>query len=111
MPPDGAADEVRSLMARSMPNGKGWSNVARIGFDARLYGYRHGGIQTYLSLLAEALVPVLAARGHTLTVYHAPGATLPLPAHPALHLATLMTPPHHQAGTDDATRGNEPHPP
>ncbi len=70
--------------------------MARIGFDARLYGNRHGGIQTYLSLLAAALVPVLAARGHTLIVYHAPNAAPPLPPHPALHLATLMTPPHHK---------------
>ncbi len=70
--------------------------MARIGFDARLYGNRHGGIQTYLSLLAAALVPVLAARGHTLIVYHAPNAAPPLPPHPALHMATLMTPPHHK---------------
>jgi len=70
--------------------------MARIGFDARLYGDRHGGIQTYLSLLTAALVPVLAARGHTLTVYHAPHAAPPLPPHPALHMATLITPPHHK---------------
>ena len=86
-----------SLTTPSAEGKRGFaSNVARIGFDARLYGYRRGGIQTYLTLLVQALAPVLAARGHTLTVYHAPGFPLPLPADSGVQTATLLTPPHHR---------------
>jgi len=66
--------------------------LAHIGFDARLAGVRRGGIATYATHLTPALAPVLAARGHRLTVYHAPGATLALPE--GARGATLRTPPH-----------------
>lgn len=66
--------------------------MAHIGFDARLAGVRRGGIATYAAHLAPALAPVLAARGHQLTVYHAPGVT-PVLSEGARGV-TLRTPPH-----------------
>lgn len=66
--------------------------MAHIGFDARLAGVRRGGIATYAAHLAPALAPVLAARGHRLTVYHAPGAAPSLPE--GTRSVTLRTPPH-----------------
>ncbi len=68
--------------------------MARIGFDARLYGYRHGGIAQYATQLARALVPVLAQEGHELIVYHTPHGVPQLPPNPHVRLATIHTGPH-----------------
>jgi glycosyltransferase involved in cell wall biosynthesis len=70
--------------------------VARIAIDARMCGYRRGGIASYTRQLATALAPLLRARGDTFVVGRARhGATL-LPPQPGLTQPRIWTPPHHR---------------
>jgi glycosyltransferase involved in cell wall biosynthesis len=70
--------------------------VARIVLDARMCGYRTGGIAAYTRQLTAALIPVLAARGQTLFIAQSRrgGMHTALPA--SVRQPTLWTPPHHR---------------
>lgn len=65
----------------------------RIGIDARLNAYRHGGIPHYTQQLLEALAP-LAPNDEIIVLQHARHRT-PLLHAPNVRRVSLFTPPHH----------------
>jgi glycosyltransferase involved in cell wall biosynthesis len=70
--------------------------VARIAIDARMCGYRQGGIASYTRQLATAVVPLLTARGDTFIIGRARRGAMVLPAQPGLVQPRIWTPPHHR---------------
>lgn len=70
--------------------------MARIAIDARMCGYRHGGIASYTRQLATALAPVLETRGDTLIVGYARRGDPILPQKRDRGQPRLWTPPHHR---------------
>jgi glycosyltransferase involved in cell wall biosynthesis len=70
--------------------------VARIAIDARMCGYRQGGIASYTRQLATALAPLLTARGDTFVIGRARHGAMALPAQPGLTQPRIWTPPHHR---------------
>ncbi len=70
--------------------------MARIAIDARMCGYRQGGIASYTRQLATALAPLLTARGDTFVIGRARHGAMALPAQPGLTQPRIWTPPHHR---------------
>ncbi|MGI8854264.1 MAG: glycosyltransferase family 4 protein [Thermomicrobiales bacterium] len=70
--------------------------MARIAIDARMCGYRQGGIASYTRQLTAALAPLLTARGDTLIVGRARRGGTVLPGQPGQQETRLWTPPHHR---------------
>lgn len=70
--------------------------MARIAIDARMCGYRQGGIASYTRQLAAALVPVLESRGDTFIIGYARRGAPILPRMRGRAQPRLWTPPHHR---------------
>jgi glycosyltransferase involved in cell wall biosynthesis len=70
--------------------------VARIAIDARMCGYRQGGIASYTRQLAAALAPLLTAQGDTFIIGRARRGATVLPVQPGLVQPRIWTPPHHR---------------
>lgn len=70
--------------------------MARIAIDARMCGYRQGGIASYTRQLATALAPLLHARGDTFVIGRARQGEMVLPPQSGVMQPRIWTPPHNR---------------
>ena len=70
--------------------------MTRIAIDARMCGYRQGGIASYTRQLVTALMPLLVARGDTAIVGRARRGAAIVPTQPGVMQPRIWTPPHHR---------------